>query len=133
MKKLLLVPALSLSMLLAACGGGGSSAAGGDMSANLPMGLPLMAGATVVNNNNELAKANSGNATAILTSAESVDDVYDYYSDAMSDAGFDDQREVEVGDIKNLSAEKDGLRGMVTVKPDNGKTMVMIVVNGEGQ
>jgi hypothetical protein len=133
MKKSALAAAICLSLLLTACGGGGASSAGGDMSANLPMGLPLMAGATVVHNTNELAKAHSGNATAILTSAESVDDVYDYYSDAMSDAGFDDQREVEVGDIKNLSAAKDGLRGMVTVKPDKGKTMVMIVVNGEGQ
>ena len=129
---ILIVAALTLT----ACGSGANdekakTMAAGDMSANLPMGLPLMAGATVTTNNNGAAGAKQANAAAVLTSAESVEDVFDFYTDAMDDAGFGGGRETEVGDIRTVTASRDGEMGMITVKPDQGKTMIMIVSRGE--
>jgi hypothetical protein len=128
MKKSAFAAAICLSLLLAACGGGGASSAGGDMSANLPMGVPLMEGATVAMNNNGQGGPGLQNATASLTSTQSADDVFEYYVDAMENAGFDNGRENTVDDIQVYSAMKGSARGMVTVRPMNGKTAVMLVV-----
>lgn len=129
---ILVVAALALT----ACGSGAhdektKAVAGADTSANLPMGLPLMAGATVTTNNNGAAGAKQTNAAAVLTSAESVEDVFDFYTDALDDAGFGGGRVTEVGDIRTVTASRDGEMGMITVKPDQGKTMIMIVSRGE--
>ena len=103
----------------------------GTTSSNLPMGLPLMKGATVKINTNDKASSKTSNESAILSSPESVDDVYDFYASAFKDAGYDVQNEVEVGDIRNISGALDGALGMVTVKPERGQTNVMLVLNRE--
>ncbi|MFM6853160.1 MAG: hypothetical protein ACKOUM_03670 [Sphingopyxis sp.] len=132
-KKTILIVA---SLMLTACGSGANdenakTMAAGGTAANLPMGLPLMAGATVMSNNNGAAGAKQTNAAAVLTSAEPVEDVFDFYTDAMDDAGFSGERETTVGDIRTVTASRDGEAGMITVKPDGGKTMIMIVSRDE--
>lgn len=100
-------------------------------SVNLPMGLPLMPGATVKSNNNGVAGSAQKNAAAILITTESVDAAFEFYTGAMNDAGFASARETQVGDIRTVTASRDGKMGMVTVKPDAGSTMIMIVSRGE--
>ncbi|MBN8502723.1 MAG: hypothetical protein J0M19_16500, partial [Sphingomonadales bacterium] len=121
-----------LLLALTACGSGTGenktgAVAAGDMAANLPMGVPLMPGATVKSNNNGAAGAGQTNAAAILTSAEPVEAVFDYYTGAMEDAGFGASRETAAGEIRTVTATRDGEMGMITVKPDGGATTVMIV------
>ena len=100
-------------------------------SSQLPMGLPLMKGATVKVISKNKATPTKGNESAILSSQDSVDEVYDFYASAFKDAGYKVQNEVEVGDIRNISGALDGARGMVTVKPERGQTTVMLVLNRE--
>jgi len=131
------VTLIAASLALAACGGSatnkdGEGASGGDTSANLPMGVPLMKGATIISNNNGKAGPGQKNAAAILMSSAPVDDVYDYYVSALEDAGFEDTREIDVQDIRSVGGSRDGARGMITVRPAADKTKVMIVVNDEG-
>lgn len=127
---------LAAPLILAACGSGvehkkSGAAATGDTSVALPMGLPLMAGATVKANNTGAAGAAQTNAAATLITAEPVDAVVDYYTDALDDAGFGSLRKSEAGDIQALTAQREGEMGMVTVKPDGAKTMVMLVSRRE--
>lgn len=128
------LPALAILIALTACGGSGS---GGDQvavsgtSANLPMGLPLMAGATVASNNTGEGAPTQTNATATLTSTADAGDVVSFYQDALEDAGFSPVREAEAGDIISLTAMRDQAVGMVTVRPEGEATQIMIVLRDE--
>lgn len=136
-KKVWSLPLIAASLALAACGGAENDkvregASGGDTSANLPMGLPLMKGATVVNNNNGKAGSGQKNAAAVLMSTKPVDEVYDFYVSALEDAGFDNSREIDVQDIRTITGSRDGANGMITVRPAADKTKIMIALNTEG-
>jgi hypothetical protein len=137
MKKILVAASISLTLLIAACGSGAADqaaadlAAGGDRLANLPMGLPLMTGATVAYNNNKAGGAKHKNATATLFSTNSVDDSFEYYQQALENAGFTGGRANDVDDIRTVAASKGNAFGMITVRPAGEKVAVMIVVRDE--
>jgi hypothetical protein len=137
MKKFLVAGSISLTLLIAACGSGAADqaaadlAAGGDRLANLPMGLPLMKGATVAHNNNGAGGSKHKNATATLFSTNSVDDSFEYYQQALENAGFTGGRANDVDDIRTVAARKGNAFGMITVRPAGEKVAVMIVVRDE--
>lgn len=136
-KKVWSLSLIAALLALAACGGAkndksGENASGGGKSANLPMGVPLMKGATIISNNNGKAGPGQKNAAAVLMSPEPVDDVYDFYVSALEDAGFGNSREIDVQDIRTITGSRDGANGMITVRPAADKTKIMIVVNDEG-
>lgn len=137
MKKLLAATSISLTLLISACGSGAADqaaadlAAGGDRLANLPMGLPLMKGATVARNNNGTGGPKHKNATATLFSTNSVDDTFEYYQQALENAGFTGGRVDDVDDIRSVAASKGKAFGMVTVRPAGEKVAVMIAVRDE--
>ena len=137
MKKFLVGASITLTLLVSACGSGAKDqaaadlAAGGDRIANLPMGLPLMKGATVARNNNIAGDAKHKNATATLFSTASIDDTFDYYQQALENAGFTGGRANDVDDIRTVSATKGNALGMITVRPAGEKVAVMIVVRDE--
>jgi hypothetical protein len=137
MKKFLVAASMSLTILIAACGSGANDqaaadvAAGGDRLANLPMGLPLMKGATVAHNNNHAGDAKHKNATATLFSTNSIDDTFEYYKGALENAGFAGARVDNVEDIRSVAATKGNAMGLITVRPAGEKVAVMIVVRDE--
>jgi outer membrane murein-binding lipoprotein Lpp len=137
MKKFLVAASISLTLLVSACGSGAKDqaaadlAAGGDRLANLPMGLPLMKGATVAHNNNGAGGPKHKNATATLFSTQSVDDSFEYYQQALENAGFTGGRANDVDDIRTVAARKSNAFGMITVRPAGEKVAVMIVVRDE--
>jgi hypothetical protein len=137
MKKLLAAASISLTLLLSACGSGAKDqaaadlAAGGDRLANLPMGLPLMKGATVAHNNNGAGGPKHKNATATLFSTQTVDDSFEYYQQALENAGFTGGRTDDVDDIRTVAARKGNAFGMITVRPAGAKVAIMIVVRDE--
>jgi hypothetical protein len=136
MKKVLVAASISLTLLMSACGSGEGGqaaadlAAGGDRLANLPMGLPLMKGATVAHNNHTPG-AKHKNATATLFSTRSIDDIIEYYTAALENAGFSGARVSVVEDIHSVSAMKGNAMGLITVRPAGEKVAVMIVVRDE--
>jgi hypothetical protein len=137
MKKFLVTASISLTLLISACGSGAADqaaedlAAGGDRLANLPMGLPLMKGATVAQNNNRAGGAQHKNATATLLSINSVDDSFEYYKQALENAGFTGGRVNNVDDIRSFAATKGNAMGLITVRPAGEKVAIMIVVRDE--
>jgi hypothetical protein len=137
MKKLLAAASISLILIISACGSEAKQqaaadlAAGGDRLANLPMGLPLMKGATVAHNNNHPGDAKHKNATATLFSTHSVDDTFAYYQQALENAGFTGGRINDVDDIRAVTGTKGNALGMITVRPAGEKVAVMIVVRDE--
>jgi hypothetical protein len=137
MKKFLGAASISLTLLVSACGGGANGhaaadlAAGGDRLANLPMGLPLMKGATVAHNNNGAGGPKHKNATATLFSTNSVDDTFEYYKQALENAGFSGGRANDVDDIRTVAASKGNAFGVITVRPAGEKVAVMIAVRDE--
>jgi hypothetical protein len=137
MQKSLVAVSMSLTLLVSACGSGASGqaaadlAAGDDRLANLPMGLPVMKGATVARNNNGAGGPKDKNATATLFSTKSVDDTFEYYKQALENAGFTGGRVNDVDDIRTVAATKGNAFGMVTVRPAGEKVAVMIVVRDE--
>lgn len=132
MNKGILFLLLALPLAAAGCGSGyQKSAVIGDMSANLPMGLPLMKGTAVVMNNKQPANSNQKNATATLTSAESRGDVVQYYADALEQAGFEGVRQSVVSGTTVITAQRGNAIGMLTVKENAGKSNIAIVVRDE--
>jgi hypothetical protein len=137
MKKILVAASISLTLLMSACGSGAADqaaadlAAGGDRLANLPMGLPLMKGATVAYNNNNGGGSKHKNATATLFSTNSIDETFEYYHEALVNAGFTNPRANDVDDIRTVAANKGNAMGLITVRPAGEKVAVMIVVRDE--
>jgi hypothetical protein len=137
MKKFLVARSISLTLLMSACGSGAKDqaaadlAAGGGRLANLPMGLPLMKGATVAQNNNHAGASKHRNATATLFSTNSVDDSFEYYTQALVNAGFTNPRANDVEDIRSVAATKGNAMGLITVRPARKKVAIMIVVRDE--
>ena len=137
MKKPLVSASMALAFLVSACGSGANDqaaadlAAGGDRLANLPMGLPLMKGATVAHNTKAPSGSKQKNSAATLFSTSSIDDTFEYYKQALDNAGFKGGRVDDVDDIRSVSAMKGNAFGMITVRPAGEKVAVMIAIRDE--
>lgn len=133
MKHLKYIP-LVAALISAGCGSSEGTKAGeslqGDFSANLPLGVPLMLGAKLTGGSG--VATNQPNATAILSSTQDADEVYDLYAAAVEQVGYTIQQETEVDDTRLIVANKGKIRGMITITPRGEQTNIVIAMNGEG-